>query len=63
LTAAARNAKEMFYSFIGAAVEKLNKRFTGQATISTKNLTGTVYDIFHQCSEDVMKQIEERGLV
>jgi hypothetical protein len=60
---AVRNAKEMFYGFMGAAVDRVNKRFAGQAQIPTRDLTGTIYDIFHQCSEEVMKQIEERGLV
>jgi hypothetical protein len=60
---AIRKGKEMFYSFMGAAVEQLNKRFAGQTVIPTRDITGTLYDVFHQCSEDVMKQIEEHGLV
>jgi hypothetical protein len=60
---AARNTKELIYAFMGAAIEKLNARFARQTQIATRDLSGAVYDVFHQCSEEIVKQIDERGLV
>jgi hypothetical protein len=40
------NMRELFFKFMGAAIQGLNKRLAGQVQIQTANLTGVVYDVF-----------------
>jgi DNA repair exonuclease SbcCD ATPase subunit len=61
--AAAANMRELFFQFMGAAIQNLNKRISGQAQIPTSEITGIVYDVFSQCSDEVLKKIDERGLL
>jgi len=63
LAAASTKTKELFFSFMGAAMDKLGSRFAGKGTVSPKEIAGIVLDVFQQCSDDVFKQIEERGIV
>jgi DNA repair exonuclease SbcCD ATPase subunit len=60
---AAGNMREIFFKFMGATIQNLNKRLGGQAQIATAELTGVVYDVFSQCSDEILKQIDERGLL
>jgi hypothetical protein len=60
---AATNMRELFFKFMGAAIQNLNKRISGQTQITTAEVTGIVYDVFSQCSDEVLKQIDDRGLL
>ena len=55
--------KELVYSFIGGTLDKLKARLVGKRDLTTREITGTILDVFQQSSEDVLKQIEERGIV
>ena len=56
-------AKELFYQFQGTAVEKVQQLFLGADQLSTRQVVGKIYDIFHQCSEDIFKQIDQQGML
>ncbi|OHT11438.1 peptidyl-prolyl cis-trans isomerase, FKBP-type family protein [Tritrichomonas foetus] len=61
--AAGTKTKELFFSFMGAAIDKLQSIFAGSEKLNSKEVTDKIYEVFHQCSEDVFKQIDERGII
>ena len=61
--AAGTKTKELFFSFMGAAIDKLQGVFANNETLNAKQVTDKIYEVFHQCSEDVFKQIDERGII
>ena len=61
--AAATRAKELFFGFMGSAVEELKQRFNGKDQISAQDVTTIVSDVFQKCQERTFRQIDEDGLV
>jgi hypothetical protein len=60
---AAAHMRELFLKVMGAAIQALNKRIAGQTQIATAELKDVVYDVFDQCSNEVIKRIDQRGLL
>ena len=61
--AAATKTKELFFSFMGSAIDKLQSIFAGDQTLDAKMVTDQIYAVFHQCSDDIFRQIDERGII
>lgn len=61
--AAGTKTKELFFSFMGSAIDKLQSLFAGDQILDSKTVTDQIYEVFHQCSEDIFKQIDERGII
>jgi hypothetical protein len=61
--AASANLREMFFKFMGATIQALTRKLGGQQQIASSELTGIIYDVFSPCSDEILKQMEERGLL
>ena len=61
--AAATRAKELFFGFMGSAVEELKQRFSGKDQIPAQDVTAIVSDVFQKCQERTFRQIDEDGLM
>jgi DNA repair exonuclease SbcCD ATPase subunit len=61
--AAAKASKDFFSAFIGSVMEKLAVRVAGHSEIPTREMTGIIYDVFLQSSEDLLKHVEDNGLL
>lgn len=60
---AGRKTKELFFTFMGSAIDKLTNIFAGNDNLDAKQVTDQIYEVFHQCSEDTFRQIDERGII
>ena len=61
--AAATRAKELFFGFMGSAVEELKQRFSGKDQVPAEDVTAIVSDVFQKCQERTFRQIDEEGLL
>ncbi|KAH0786704.1 peptidyl-prolyl cis-trans isomerase, FKBP-type family protein [Histomonas meleagridis] len=61
--AAATKTKELFFAFMGNAIEKIQSRFEGRGVVQASEVANSIYDIFHVCSNEIFKQIEENGIL
>ena len=57
--AAENKTKELIYSFIGATMDRLNAKIAGKKSLTPKEITTNLYDIFQVCSDDAFKQLSE----
>ncbi|EAX96606.1 peptidyl-prolyl cis-trans isomerase, FKBP-type family protein [Trichomonas vaginalis G3] len=60
---AASKAKELFFGFMGSAVEQLKQRFDQMGTVPADEVTAIVSDVFRKCQERTFRQIDEDGLL
>ena len=60
--AAENKTRELIYSLIGASMDKLNAKIAGKKSLTPKEITTTLYDIFQVCSDDAFKQLTEHGV-
>ncbi|OHT16157.1 peptidyl-prolyl cis-trans isomerase, FKBP-type family protein [Tritrichomonas foetus] len=56
-------AKDLFYQFMGTATEKIQELFVNTDEISAKQVVSKIYDVFHQCSEEIFHQIDAQGML
>lgn len=52
-------AKELFYQFIGSAIENIQATLAKSSTVDSKSLMGTINDVFMKCQIDVISQIDQ----
>lgn len=60
---ATRKAKELFFAFVGGAVEEIKTRFSELGNVNADEMTGIVSDVFRKCQERTFRQIDEDGLL
>jgi hypothetical protein len=44
-------------------MEKLSARVAGHSDIPTREMTGIIYDVFLQSSEELLKHVKDHGLL
>lgn len=60
---ATTKTKELFFSFMGSVIDKIQNKLEGQNNLSSADVVNTLYDVFHNCSEEIFAQIEQNGIL
>lgn len=62
-TAAVQKMKETLFKFMGATMEKVSVALAGKQNMNDHDISSTIYDVMRQCSDEIMRGIDEQSIL